>query len=274
MHLLVIGNSNTLALLGAAHEISGGTPGEELATSWANGEFTAHDFDFGSTPGPVTRGRFVVIGGAVKPPIVIDALGRITMRAEYRSALDAAVDALDGRVDRIASCFYGGAHVVLSLVEHAVPFDVLPDRLDRGVGENGSPRQIVPASVMKRILLERFHPTVVACRMLRARFPQAEVMHVTPPPPVRDEEFLRGVLPAVMQTVVAERGIAPADLRARIHRMAIEALSTELSADHVRVVPPPTLAEDEGFLRPEYHLDATHANPAYGRLVLAQVGVL
>jgi hypothetical protein len=275
--LLFIGHSHLLSILDAALRMSGTTSDREgLVSFWHTG-MSAYDVELGG-PEPV-RMRFVLVGAAT-PPLVrmdpdalarLDASALFSVRRRFLQALDDGVVALDGPVDRVVSCFHGNEHGALSFIEQPVPIDVLVDRDDMGLPEGETPRQIVPVEVVRRELATRAYPAVLYCEILRSRFPVQDIVHLMPPPPIPDEGQILA-RPEVFMRLIREFGIAPAPLRRTFHTLYADVLRAELSTRNVRLLDAPEAAVTDGFLKPEYWMESTHANEGYGRLVLEQVG--
>jgi hypothetical protein len=290
-HILLIGNSHLVSVLDAALRLSGVAvePGR-MSELWRTGELESYDL---TLPGrePV-RARFIVVGG-LAPPLVridgdafmrIDPHALVSVPKRYLRALDDGVSDLEGRVDQVVSCFLGSEHSIFSLIEHPTPFDVLLDGADLGVAPEGPPRQIVPLEVVRRELATRAKPTVTYCEILRSRFPEQDVVHLMPPPPIPDDEQVRlrpkggavegleGVVQAVYAQLIEEFGVAPAALRRKVYLLFTDVLRAELGPRGVRLLTAPETAVADGFLKPEFWMEATHANHGYGRLVLEQLG--
>jgi hypothetical protein len=275
--LLFIGHSHLLSILDAALRMSGTASDRDgLVSFWHMGMGT-YDIELAG-PEPV-RMRFVVVGAATPPLVRIDpeALARldahalISVRRRYREAIDDAVTFLDGPIDTVVSCFLGNEHAALSFIEQPVPLDVLVDRDDVGVATDGNPRQIVPVDVVRRELATRIYPTLLYCEILRSRFPDHDVVQVMPPPPIPDDGQIRA-RPEVFMRLITQYGIAPAALRRKFYVLYAGVLRAELSSRNVRLLEAPDAAVADGFLKPEYWMEATHANEDYGRLVLEQLG--
>jgi hypothetical protein len=268
--VLFIGNSHLRSILDAAHLLSGSTV-EPIAMEdmWRIGVRA-----FGlrlDEPAPI-QAWFLLLGAAAPPVVRFGAGYGVAVRTRYREAFDEAVAQLGGAPDGIVSCFGGNEHSIFSLIEHPVPFDVLVDASDRGTA-SATPRQIVPVDVVRRELRDRVRPSALHCRLLQARFPDCEVVHVMPPPPIEDDEHIRRE-PEVYVQVIQMYGLAPAPLRRKVYRLYAGVVHDELAPLGVRVLAPPAAAMDDGYLAPDYWMQATHANDRYGRLVLEQLATV
>ena len=169
--------------------------------------------------------------------------------------------------------FGGNYHNVFGLTEHPVPFDfVLPSR-ERLGAEPG--RTLVPYHILRA----RFE-NELAARVLRmtknycALFTGA-VHCVLPPPPIPDNQFVLDHAGPYFRSTIA-RGVSPPGIRIKLYDLCCQVCSDFYRAEGITVVPPPKEAVDEeGFLERRYwRNDATHANAAYGELVLRQIDSL
>ena len=80
-------------------------------------------------------------------------------------------------------------------------------------------------------------------------------------------------LPAGVFADRLHRGVTPARIRAKLYRIHSDIIEQRCAALGVEFLSPPAEAADaEGFLKPAYWTqDPTHANRAYGALLLKQI---
>lgn len=199
---------------------------------------------------------------AKPPPAIASQLISIRNRA-----------ALDGNHNIVFCCVRGSELVGLSLWNPPPLFDfVIPSRQDLGV-EKG--RQILPYSFIQSAIEPTLADTMSIYMGLRAAMPHTRLVHIFPPPPIADGRFVVEKLnrmDAEFQKVCARDGINSALLRLKYHYLYMDTLTTQLAAlDISCLAPPPQAIDDEGYLLQEYWLDYTHANAAYGWLVLSQL---
>lgn len=173
--------------------------------------------------------------------------------------------------DVMAISIAGTLHNVLGLLQHDQPFDSFTR------GETTTPaegRVVVPENALWDMFKGMTDPTkkIVALRG-NAR---CLVYHLATPPPKEDGEFITARVARYRDRLVAEAGVNPAATRLKLWKLEMRVV-TQLCAEWgMHLVHPPAEAQTpEGFLKPEYYGDdATHANTAYGELVLRQLEAL
>lgn len=173
--------------------------------------------------------------------------------------------------DVVVSTIGGNHHSAFGLIQHPVAFDVLLPGREEAVAEGA---QIVPYRAVRDYFLgrlERGDSELVSKLASAARCP---VYHLTPPPPKRDDDFIR----SNHETQFAARGlmdngVSPAPLRYKLWKLQTDLTRRMYEKAGVKQLMPPQKAMDEdGYLRPDFYAkDATHANKKYGTLVLRQI---
>lgn len=171
-----------------------------------------------------------------------------------------------GRRRAIFSMFGGSEHLVLGLIELPQPFDLMTPTnaaIDPA-------RTMITFSQMCAVLDTRISTARLNWARIRAAF-DGPVWHIAPPPPFR---ALIGdpTLPAIFHEKLA-MGVAPAGVRQRLHEAQLSVLRSATAAYRIKLVEPPrAVADEEGFLLERYwSREPTHANMAYGALVLDQI---
>lgn len=174
--------------------------------------------------------------------------------------------------DTVISMIGGNQHAVFCTIQHPQPFSfLLPgDKPDPAAGTVGLIPYRTLADHFDVGIRGRDGKSLTALRNAT----RARVMHLQPPPPKRDNQhILRHHESNFANESITTLGVSAPELRLKFWRLQsalLETLCAELGVD---VLPPPPDALDpDGFLSPEFYAsDATHANPAYGELVLQQV---
>ena len=172
--------------------------------------------------------------------------------------------------DAVALTLGGNEHVVLGLVEHPQPFDfTFVDGED--LGDAASARERVPVELVRRAIGRMLIYSRQFLEKFRA-LTDAPMYLLEPPPPIRSDKHLLeygGVFVKEMEA----RGIAPPRLRHKLWT-----LQTDIYADMAAAIgvtylrAPPEAIDPDGMLAERaWNLDATHANPWYGSLVLEQL---
>ena len=97
-------------------------------------------------------------------------------------------------------------------------------------------------------------------------------IHVISPPPVGDDRHIAENPGGYFRDKI-HLGVAPASLRGKLYRLHTRVV-VEFCQEHgiPTLLPPAEAVTEDGFLaRPFWKNDPTHANAAYGRLVLEQL---
>lgn len=162
----------------------------------------------------------------------------------------------------------GSAYAVLGLLTHPEPFDfVLPDALGLPIIEKA---RLIPVSAIRASLEVLALDYFAQMKLIRAAS-SGSVFHIEPPPPYPDGARM---LPDVRWDLMGDRGkeIAPRHFRYKLwllHNQIVREFCRQNGITYISH--PPEVTDGEGFLLPAYYSDATHANKAYGALVLEQM---
>jgi hypothetical protein len=182
------------------------------------------------------------------------------------------VAALDSH-DLVVSTIGGNQHQTLSLVQHPVPFDLCMP----GESEPTEPpavENVIPYAQMWDVFERGLRgKDGERLRQLR-KAAHCTVVHLTPPPPKEDSaHILKRHETDFVRMGILEKGISPAPLRLRMWQLQVDVLRRLTEEWDVQLLPPPAQALDaQGYLAPAYYADdATHANAAYGELLIEQV---
>lgn len=174
--------------------------------------------------------------------------------------------------DLIASTVGGNLHQVLGLVQHPVAFDFIEP--DGPSPPDAQPCVLIPYRAMWAVFETRLRPKdgrqIATLREAAGR----PIYHLLPPPPKESAaHILQRYESQFAQAGIATNGVTPAPIRLKLWRLQCAVLRSLCAEWGVHLLPPPEGTQTpEGFLKPEYYKnDATHANPAYGELVLRQL---
>ena len=192
-------------------------------------------------------------------------------------SLDAATSmvAESTTADLIASTIGGNQHQAFGLVQHPVAFDLIEPAA--ASPHDSQSRVLIPYhtiwAAFERGLRKRDMRLVTTLREAAGR----PIYHLSPPPPKESAaHILQRSESAFRNAGLATKGVTPAPIRLKLWRLQCAVLHSLCTEWGVRLLPPPEGTQTpEGFLKPEYyHNDATHANVAYGELVLRQLEAL
>jgi len=170
--------------------------------------------------------------------------------------LDLARDA-----ELVAISLLGTFHNIFGLMKHDQPFDVmLPEDADIPVDVT-----LIPYRSILETFLGLMHENEPVRKIIEAS--GCPIVHLSPPPP-KEEIVWKNPL-----HVLSEDVLNPATRRLRLWKAEIEAMRLFCQELNIELLPPPEGTQTrEGFLEPYYaNLDAVHANPKYGQLVLEQL---
>lgn len=177
--------------------------------------------------------------------------------------------------DGLVVCAVGGnQHQTMSLIEHARPFDLMLP------GEDSPPapgRELVPFQAMRATFETGLRNGDLKILEAVREAARCAVVQLAPPPPKADEaHLLRTIETYFAERGIREHGIAPAPVRLKVWRVQVLVLRALCAEIGVAVLPVPDAAlTPEGFLDPAFYArDATHANAAYGALVLRQIAAI
>lgn len=174
--------------------------------------------------------------------------------------------------DVLVSAVGGNQHAVFSTIQHADPFDFFfpedrPDTTEANV-------PLVPFKPLYDHFSAGLRLGDGATITALSRSTSARMVHLLAPPPKRDAAFIqRNHDTHFASEGIASLGVSSPQLRLKFWQMQNRALQ-EICADlGIETLPPPAAACDvDGFLDQSYFArDATHANAAYGELVLEQL---
>lgn len=169
--------------------------------------------------------------------------------------------------------YFGTMHNIIGLLNNAQPFTTIPDEIVSNT-DTKPKTTLIPEQSLRAMFRAAFTKTTVLQDLVNAA--PCPVAHLMPPPPkARVDRFLSEGTKLRSQ-VVGEAGISP------VHRRrALWVLENDVVAEFARsvgceVLDPPAAAFDtDGLLAEAYSAnDATHANAAYGTLLIEQAKAL
>lgn len=161
--------------------------------------------------------------------------------------------------ETIVSVLYGSEHALLGHINNLPAYDFAPYT-------EATQAQPINRRHIDAILDEMTLRVVAPLACIRHAAPAARIVHVPPPPPLRDPAKA-SVLEAI-KDLVLQHGFVPPALTRKWHASYLDALRTELLPLKIEFLD--TRREpvcEEGFLKPEYAEGLTHGNSRYGRLL-------
>ena len=172
--------------------------------------------------------------------------------------------------DILVISLLGTAHNIFGLVQHERRFMLIDKQLDSiGITED---IELIPSRCIQD-MFDAFCRKNGRIKELKS-LSHAPVFHLMTPPPKQDNNFIKQKASRYRDMLISnEYDISPPYLRLRLYQLEMQALTQVCKEWGIDVIPPPTEAiTPEGFLKEEYYgSDATHANSAYGKLVVQQL---
>jgi len=170
----------------------------------------------------------------------------------------------------------GTHHNLLGLLRSGEAFDVL---MGAGDKPDGQAKALVPQRALRAAIGEQFDQSAKMRKLIGAA--QGSVWLVSSPPPKRSndfvlERFLRQKKQVYRGKSVEQFGIERPETRLKLWLLETQLMAEWAESLGAEFLPPPAEAsDDDGFLAENYYSDdVTHANAAYGALVLDQVGAI
>lgn len=173
--------------------------------------------------------------------------------------------------DDIIVCVLGGnQHQMLSLVQHPVVFDFFSE--DSSVSTNIDCQIIPRAQVIDLIQSTLNVKDITRLKKLR-RVSDCKFLQICPPPPKQHLSHIKKFEQGFREKGILEFGISPDSLRIKFFHEQVKLLASISNEVGCQLIYPPDLAvTTEGFLAQNYYAnDASHANMAYGALILEQI---
>jgi hypothetical protein len=163
----------------------------------------------------------------------------------------------------------GTLHNIFGLLQHDKPYDVFAP------GDE-SLRLAAGASLIPENALWDMFVNVAKDNKRIQKIRKAATCagyHLASPPPKRDNQYIMARAARYRDRLVEQVGVAPPELRLRLWRLEMRVVAQLCQQWGIGFLPAPQEAMDvDGFLKPDYYAeDATHANAAYGELVLRQL---
>lgn len=170
--------------------------------------------------------------------------------------------------DILAITWFGTYHNIFGLLQHEQPFDFF----EPGGDENISPDiDIIPYAVLHDQFASMLKKDKSLGRMVKSS--KAKTILLATPPVKGDNDFIKGRTKKYRGSLIAEVGITPAPVRAKLWRLEMRCIEAHCTAVGISFLRAPADSFDpDGFLRPDlYGSDATHANEKYGAMVIDQL---
>jgi len=177
----------------------------------------------------------------------------------------------------VALVWAGNTHNVLFLLEQNPPIDFICRQLPDLPLQEGA--VVVPESLIRAKFLSDNLELPHVLEALKAQV-NSRIAVVATPPPNPDNDHLMSLLADELQFMIKPPGFSEERLkltspviRLKLWRLLQDLYEDEATKAGVEFIPvPDTVTDADGFLKPEFWAgDVTHANSAYGQVMLAHV---
>lgn len=190
---------------------------------------------------------------------------RGTLPREEAKIMAASLNPSDVVVLTIA----GTLHNIFGLLRHEQPFDMFDLEEKETSLLDGT--MLIP----EKVLWDMFYTTAGKNKQIMALRDGAScpVYHLSTPPPKKDNQYIEARVVRYRERQVSEVGINSPCTRLKLWKLEMRVLKQLCTEWGMLLLPPPAGSQTaEGYLKHEFYADdATHANAAYGELVLQQL---
>lgn len=210
---------------------------------------------------------------AAQHGLTLDALDLRKMKLTDKKTGKLVRDISNAVAGRDVISFIGGnAHNIFGLLRHPIAYDFEMPGDDAPLDHNA---QAIPYSLMREAMATHRHTATYLDALALIVPLAARVIQVESPPPIKDEsQIFAHPNRHFVDSDLAEIGVAPALLRRKLWRLHSSVVAERCAALGIAFMRAPEAAIDDGFLRPKFFRDATHANGAYADLVRRQIEAL
>lgn len=178
-----------------------------------------------------------------------------------------------GPEDIVLSVIGGNQHAVFSTIQHPQPFDFFSIG-DQAIADGA---EVIPYRTLSAVFEKGIRNKDGQSLKALKDATSARVIHVIPPPPKADNEFIQRYHETHFANEgIAAQGVSSAALRLKFWKLQTRLLERVCAELGVEVMMPPAVAVTaQGFLASDFYAnDATHANYHYGELILREVEAL
>ncbi len=179
------------------------------------------------------------------------------------------------RDDALVMTLRGNQYNTMGLMRHPRPFDVrIPGFADL---PDGSYEELIPYTTAYAYMADSLRRGYGKHLARIAKISSAPVFCLSVPSPKEDEaHIMKGAETYFRNAGIGDIGVSPAPLRLKLWELQSRALEAFCSEQGITFLPNPEGTRDaSGYLDRSYYADdATHANTAYGTLVLEQLATV
>ena len=175
----------------------------------------------------------------------------------------------------VVTMLRGNHHQKVGLVQHPRAFDLLMHSVDGGLLQKDS--ELIPIQVMREVFSSCLRNSYGKDLQRLKQASVVPVVCVSPPAPKEDASHIaKGAETYFKLLDILSVGVTKAPVRLKLWLLQQKVLQDFCGENGIYFLGNPLGTRDEGgYLKREYYApDATHANAAYGNLVLTQVAEL
>lgn len=206
---------------------------------------------------------------ALRYPFTVDVEGKSVLNPDLAQSIRTIAYNYD-KV-QLVTVLGGGHHLALTLLDNDNPMDVvLPDRPDLLLRDDAT---LVSVDFAKDIFLQLIKSSFKVLSAMKAEFPELPLTQLECPPSNGDNDYIRAHLGNYFEDNYTAEQLNAISTPAQRYKFWI--IQSQMYADKCRelgieYMPVPAQAiSSDGFLKPEHFgSDSTHANSAYGRIIL------
>jgi len=184
--------------------------------------------------------------------------------------VEALVSELDSE-DVVFSLTGGNQHNSVVLIQHPEPFNV---GIPLSTEDTVLPKTLIPYQVMRSVFEKGLQGNDFKRLSRLKNATKAQVWHLAATPPKSDENhILKRHETDFAAKDITSHGVSDPFLRLQVWHLQLDVTESLCNKLGIKFMPFPKEAQDaDGFLAVDYYADdATHANEAFGELMLAKI---
>ena len=219
-------------------------------------------------PPPERKARFFRLNTKGFQPNFVTTNGKNDLAPDLKQRLKSILNKNDPKVVLLSAM--GNGYNTLAMLQHPKPFNFYWPEMD--FDETGLEKaEEIPFDLIKTQVKDiADNEALVFWREFNA-LAKCPIYLLLPPPPVKEESHIRAY-PGAFGERVQKYGISPPGLRLKMYMLYMQVLGEAVKGSNTKVIEAPLAALSGGYLAEPYRAhDPTHANAAYGALILDDI---